>query len=435
MQFQCPQCKAILASDAVTEGMKVTCHECQAVIEVKQYVKKPILRMLEEASQAHCAEAGENLTGSIHSKMASAIGIEKLQGFKISDLFAEVFSKHSREEVEDYFTVGTEKSTPDITEVNASWPKPWIFMRMVLASLAIYFLFWLGWKEFFNTKLLPGLMMIGSFAIPISTLVLFLELNVRRNVSLYMVSRLLFLGGVLSLLITLVIGTLADNGLLPNSGNISQGSWLGASSAGPMEESAKVLAMVAVARAAKYKYKLNGLLVGAAVGAGFAAFESMGYALDCFTGGTLQGTIGTIINAKTEEELKFAEMNGVLAGSAEMLDNIVVRGILSPLGHIVWSAIAGCALWRVIRGQVFKWQMLCDEKFIRLLLVPVLLHMVWNSPLNLPFYGKYLIVGAAGWFVCLSLVQEGLHEIATEQAVAKKAADSNAATAAEGSEQ
>ena len=255
-------------------------------------------------------------------------------------------------------------------------------------------------------------MMVGSFAIPISTLVLFMELNVRRNVSLYMVSRLTFLGGILSLLITLVIGTLADNGLLPNGTFLAN---YGASSAGPMEETAKVLAMVAVARAAKYRYKLNGLLVGAAVGAGFAAFESMGYALDCYTGGTLQGTIGTLAYATTEEEVNFATINGVIVGSSAMLQNIVVRGLLSPLGHIVWSAIAGCAIWRVIHGQEFKWRMLCDERFIRLLLVSVGLHMVWNAPFNLPFYGKYLIVGAVGWFVCLSLIQEGLHEIVAEK--------------------
>ncbi|MBR3087259.1 MAG: PrsW family intramembrane metalloprotease [Kiritimatiellae bacterium] len=428
MQFQCSQCRAVLASDAVTDGMGVSCPECGAQTEVRPYVKKPKIRAISPAESAP-GSPGEDLTGTIHTKMASAIGIEKLKGFRLSDLFAEVFSKHSREEVEDYFTVGTAKSTPSILDVDASWPKPWIFMRMALASLAIYFLFWLGWKQSFNTKLLPGLMMIGSFAMPISTLVLFMELNVRRNVSLYMVSRLLFLGGVLALLITLVIGTLADYGLLPNAGYLNG---YGHSSAGPMEETAKVLAMVAVARAAKYKYKLNGLLIGAAVGAGFAAFESMGYALDCYTGGTLQGTIGTLVNAATEEEASLADLNGVIAGSAAMLDNIVVRGILSPLGHIVWSAIAGCALWRVIKGQEFKWRMLCDENFIRLLLVPVALHMIWNSTLNLPFYGKYILVGVAGWFVCLSLVQEGLHEVAAEQAEARNAIGNGAADAAEG---
>ena len=100
--------------------------------------------------------------------MASAIGIEKLKGFSLSDLFSEVFSRHSRAEVENYFTIGTEKSTPDILEVDASWPKPWLFTRMIIASLVLYFLMWFGWKMWANTTILPGLMLIGSFAIPIS---------------------------------------------------------------------------------------------------------------------------------------------------------------------------------------------------------------------------------------------------------------------------
>ena len=322
--------------------------------------------------------------------MASAIGIEKLKGFSLSDLFSEVFSKHSRTEVENYFTIGTEKTTPDILDVDASWPKPWLFTRMIIASLVLYFLMWFGWKMWANTTLLPGLMLIGSFAIPISTLVLFVELNVRRNVSLYMVVRLAFLGGILSLLITHFLPvTIAF--LSPVFGNWSV--YLGDSIAGPLEESAKVLAMVAVASAAKYRYKLNGLLVGAAVGTGFSAFESAGYAFNVILIG---------------------------GGVDDMVQNINMRGLLSPFCHIVWSAIAGCALWRVINGHKFKWRMLCDERFIRLLLVPVILHMIWNSPLQLPYFGTFIILGFVGWFVCLSLVQEGLHEIADEQREAFK---------------
>lgn len=418
MQFQCPKCKAILASDDVTEGMIVTCPECGAAIECRPHVAKVKLRKIEAGGGAGETETG--LPGAVHAKIATVIGIEKLKGFKLSELFAEVFSKHSREEVEDYFTTGTEKATPDILEVNSSWPKPWLFMRMTIASLVLFFLLWAGWKQFANPNLLPGLMMVGSFAIPISTLVLFMELNVRRNVSLYMVARLAFLGGILSLLITSIIDSLAGYGLLPNSGSLS---WMGASSAGPMEETAKVLAMVVVARAAKYKYKLNGLLVGAAVGVGFAAFESMGYALGFFMDGTIGGTIETIATERSKD-LEVAKGLGVLQGADSMIDVVIVRGILSPLGHIVWSAIAGCALWRVIKGNAFRWRMLCDERFIRLLLVPVFLHMAWNSPFQLPLYGKYLLLGAVGWFVCLALVQEGLHEIAEEQSEARRRLDS-----------
>jgi RsiW-degrading membrane proteinase PrsW (M82 family) len=421
MQFQCPQCKAILASDGVTEGMKVTCPECQAAFEVKQYVRKTKLRAVDDTATGDGAVADGPLPDAIHSRVASAIGIEKLQGFKLSDLFAEVFSKHSREEVEDYFTVGTAKSTPDILEVDASWPKPWLFTRMMLASLVLYFLFWAGWRVFDNNpKLLSGWIMIGSFAIPISALVLFLELNIRRNVSLYMVARLSFLGGILSLMISLLFFSLFDLG------------FLGVMSAGPIEESGKVLAMIAVARAAKYRYKLNGLLVGAAVGVGFSAFESAGYALEFLVRAAMDSSLSVLEHAETYESLLAFGFN---QGASTMESVLTTRGLLSPLAHIVWSAIAGCALWRVIDGRDFKWRMLCDENFIRLFIVPVVLHMIWNSPLELPFFGKYLLVGAAGWFVCLSLVQEGLHEVAAEQLERKEALEENAARAAKGGAQ
>lgn len=402
MQFKCPKCKSLLASDAVSEGDSVECPECGEAFMAETFVRKAKLKAVRASDGP--ATPGE-LPDAIHGKIASAIGIEKLKGFKISELFSEVFSKHSREEIEDSFTVGTARSTPDISEVDASWPKPWLFMRMLLASLVLYFLFWIGWRQFQNPNLLPGWIMIGSFAVPVSTLVLFVELNIRRNVSFYTVVRLAFLGGILSLLMSLVLFVLFDTG-----------TW-GDSVAGPIEETGKVLAMLAVAKVSAYRYKLNGLLVGAAVGVGFSAFESAGYALT----NLVQTTVDASFYAASREELRESLLAfGIREGAGTMEDVLVVRGLLSPLGHIVWSAIAGCALWRVIRGRPFRWRMLVDVDFIRLLLVPVALHAIWNAPFELPFYGKYLLLGVAGWFVCVSLVQEGLHEIAAEKKEAER---------------
>ena len=406
MKFQCPKCQSILASDAVSEGMAVTCPECGAQFEAKAIARKARLRAVAEGGGQGEAESSAELPEILHSRIASAVGIEKLKGFSLSALFAETFSRHSREEVEESFTIGTAASTPDIADVDASWPKPWLFMRMLLASLALYFLFWLGWRQFENPNLIPGWIMIGSFAVPVSTLVLFMELNVRRNVSLYAIVRLAFLGGVLSLLLSLMLFRLFDDG-----------SW-GASAAGPVEECGKVLAMLAVARVAKYRYKLNGLLVGAAVGVGFSAFESAGYAMT----NMVESTVGSSFYAASREELQDSILAfGIHQGAGTMEDVLVIRGLLSPLGHIVWFAIAGFSLWRTIGGRPFRVSMLWDVDFIRLLLVPVILHALWNTPFDLPFYGKYLILGAAAWFVCLSCIQEGLHEIQAEkEAVAKK---------------
>ncbi len=83
MQFQCPQCKAILASDGVTEGMRVTCPECQTAFEVKPYAPKAKLRAVGEAATGAGAASDGPLPDAIHSRVASAIGIEKLQGFNV----------------------------------------------------------------------------------------------------------------------------------------------------------------------------------------------------------------------------------------------------------------------------------------------------------------------------------------------------------------
>ena len=91
MQFQCPKCKAILASDDVTEGMIVTCPECGASIECRPHVAKVKLRKIEDEGGSGETETG--LPGAVHAKIATAIGIEKLKGFKLSELFAEVFSR------------------------------------------------------------------------------------------------------------------------------------------------------------------------------------------------------------------------------------------------------------------------------------------------------------------------------------------------------
>ena len=105
MQFQCDQCKSILISHAETDGMRVTCPVCNAETVCRPYGAGS--RLCGVSADDHGADTDANPAGAIHAKMASAIGIEKLKGLSLSDLFSEVFSKHSRAEVENYFTIGT----------------------------------------------------------------------------------------------------------------------------------------------------------------------------------------------------------------------------------------------------------------------------------------------------------------------------------------
>jgi RsiW-degrading membrane proteinase PrsW (M82 family) len=95
-----------------------------------------------------------------------------------------------------------------------------------------------------------------------------------------------------------------------------------------------------------------------------------------------------------------------------------LRAFLSPLTHTIWTAAAAAALWRVKQNQPFEWSMLKDVKFLRIFLIVVALHALWNSPLQIPvvgtelgFIGFRLLLGLIGWIVILLLMQSGLKEV------------------------
>jgi len=165
---------------------------------------------------------------NLHQRFNDFAGLEKLEGFSLGALFSEIFGKHKPEDIEEMFTVGTPRATPPIEEVDTSWPKPWLFFRALAASIIMYLLFSGGYDYFKNINLVPGMLLMGTLAVPFSTLLFFYEVNVRRNISLYQVLRLFFFGGILSLLIALVFFEIA--------GDTPKGL-LAQAAPGPIEES------------------------------------------------------------------------------------------------------------------------------------------------------------------------------------------------------
>ena len=318
---------------------------------------------------------------AVANRITDHMGLERVEGFSISRLFSETFRHHSELELEDLLMVGGQRTTPSLRNIMTDWPTPWMFARMLTASLAVFAVLWFSWQSFENVNLIPGLVIVGAFAIPLSLALFFFEMNVVRNVSLLLVMKLVFLGGVVSLLAALILFEMSD-GLI---------WWLGASSAGIVEECAKLATVLLIIRGSlgqRYPHILNGILFGAAVGTGFAAFESAGYALRI----------------------------GLLVGSDDMVDNIIGRGMLSPLGHIAWTAIAAGALWRVKGAAPFRWDMLTDKRAYSPLLLVIGLHFLWNTPFTLPLHAKYLALGAVAWLVVIALIQAGLRQVAQQKA-------------------
>jgi len=235
-------------------------------------------------------------------------------------------------------------------------------------------------------------MFLGAFAVPLATLVLFFEMNTPHNVSLHMVGKLFLAGAVVSLGVALLGYSIPIFDL---------GTW----EAGIVEEVAKLLTVVVIMRSVRYKYILNGILFGATVGAGFACFETAGYALN---DGFLAGFLPALQNGATSAA-------AMQSGVSQMLSILLLRGILAPLGHVAWTAIAAGAFWRVKGDKPFSVSMLFDHRFLRAFIIPVSLHAIWDAPWQIPFYGNDILTGLVSWYVVFGLVQQGLHQVKDEQ--------------------
>jgi RsiW-degrading membrane proteinase PrsW (M82 family) len=238
----------------------------------------------------------------------------------------------------------------------------------------------------------PGVVVIGSFVVPLSIVVLFFELNVPRNVSLYQVAKMVLLGGALSLVLTMIVGA-----IVPFD---DVGSLIPALLTGVVEEVGKGLVLLLMLRSLRYPYQLNGLLFGAAVGAGFAGFESAGYAFN-------QALASSSVDAATI--------------------NILLRGLLAPGGHVIWTAMIGSALWKVKGNRPFAISMLFHKAVLRRGLVAIVLHGLWDTDVWLiPGILWCVLLLIVGWYIVFGILKQALAEV---EAAKKEAAVVSSATA------
>ncbi|WP_407267769.1 PrsW family glutamic-type intramembrane protease [Radiobacillus sp. PE A8.2] len=304
------------------------------------------------------------------------VGEEGSIDMNLKDVFSDVFKKHTQEEGEALFISGTKQTTPKENEITTSWPKPWLFSRVFLVLAATYILLYICVYTFQNSNAIPGLMMIGSFLVPFSLLIFFWETNAPRNISIYEVVKMLFIGGTSSLVITLLLYS-----FLP----VFELGYLAAITVGIVEEVGKLMIIAYFVNRLNTSFILNGLLIGAAIGAGFAAFESAGYAFNF----------------------------GLLYGNEAMISIIFNRAWMSIGTHVIWSAIAGAALVYVKGNSTLQKNHFLDNKFIRLFSVAIILHAIWDMPLYIlqQYHFIYLVLIIVAWIFTFTLINAGLKQI------------------------
>jgi protease PrsW len=338
------------------------------------------------------APSGRSILGEIGMGISRAAELPTLSGVPIREvLLGGLQPGVTTSHIEDLFIVGTETTTPPLAAIPSGWPTPRVFWRIFFSAVATYLLLLFGLRQFGNTNFLPGMIVIGSFVVPLSIVMLFFELNVPRNVSIYQVGKMTLLGGALSLVVTMFVGAVIPSGV----GNVFM-----AMLTGVVEELGKGLVLLIIVGVVRYRFQLNGLLFGAAVGAGFAGFESAGYAF----------------NLSLDAALKTQLLEAVTSSAT---GSILLRGLLAPGGHVIWTAMVASALWKVRGERPFQVSMLFHPVVIRRFLVAVVLHGLWDTDVPLiPTILWCVLLIIVGWYIVFGILKQALAEVEEAKAAA-----------------
>ncbi|MCH5462330.1 PrsW family intramembrane metalloprotease [Lactobacillus sp. LC28-10] len=318
----------------------------------------------------------ENLLDDATKELNEWTGDDTAVEIHLFRMFSEVFKRHNKDEADALFIVGTKRTTPSLDEVSSAPVKPWVFSR-VLALLGLSFaLLTLLFLVFHSDKAVPGMVFIGSLAVPFSLAIMFFEINVYKNISVFQATEVFLIGGIASLVATMVLYQ-----IIPSGNGTDLGSAL---AIGFIEETAKLLIIGYFINSFRVNYIFNGMLIGACVGAGFAVFETSGYT----------GEFGLV--------------------------TLFVRSWQAIGTHTIWSAIIGAAIILAkVRHKPVKGKTMVRPKFLRFYLLAVLLHACWDWQAPAPFLAafdiqKWLII-IAGWIAVFVLIDAGLREVRTLQ--------------------
>lgn len=285
------------------------------------------------------------------------------------------------------------------TQRSTSGGSQWI--RVLLLGLGLFVVTTLVMLVTGNPNLYPTVILVGNFLVPVVFVTFLYEHQHLSTLTPASIAQSFIVGGLLgvlgaSLLEPIMVPSPVAQGLSLNS----------AFMVGLIEEGCKILAVIWLARRYRHTAAIDGLLLGAAVGMGFAALESTGYAFTTF----LLSHHGAI--------------------SASIIET-VLRGLLAPFGHGVWTAILGAVLFRASAPDHFR----LSGRLVLAYLFVATLHGLWDG---LPRFLFIVItpgltisvipvtLNAIGLMVLGLLYYQAMHQKQSESSVLHWPADLNA---------
>ncbi|MCL4560006.1 MAG: PrsW family intramembrane metalloprotease [Chloroflexi bacterium] len=190
-----------------------------------------------------------------------------------------------------------------------------------------------------NPNLFPTVVFVGSFVVPVTFVAFFYERRHWSNLSISSTLLSFAYGGVLAVFLSAFLEPIFISSLTFTSSFM----------VGLIEETAKILGIILIARNLSHDSEIDGVILGAAAGMGFAALESAGYAFSAFL--TSGGSLSAVV---------FVTM---------------LRSVLAPFGHGVWTGILAGVLFRESKGGRFH----INLKVIGAWMTVIALHGLWDG--------------------------------------------------------
>jgi protease PrsW len=218
------------------------------------------------------------------------------------------------------------------------WRRHWF--QIFVSGLVLLFLVERTLVATGDPNYVPSAILLGAFLVPVTFTTYLYERLPNWDVPLPPLAICFIWGGVLG---TVVAGTLEYDviktlGFMPKLG------------IGVIEEGAKLILPLVFYFLGRYRSEAAGIVLGVATAAGFAGLETMGY-----------GFV-SLLQSK---------------GNLGILDEVLlVRGLMSPAGHIAWTGLVCAVLWRerLKAGHAtFNWRV--GGAFA----TAVILHALWDT--------------------------------------------------------
>lgn len=314
--------------------------------------------------QKICPVCGNAISYGGNTEIYSGVQQGKLS---LKDIFSGTFKRHKPGDAAKILL----RTSMNGAQMLSNWNRPWLYLRVFAVMLLLTLLMLIVGSQYEFMTFQFMWLMVACTIVPFTTMMFIWEMDIHGTVTILDMVLLVAFGGVLSIFAVFAIPIHTSAVLAPLT-----------------EEPAKLLICVLFILASKRKfYALDGLAIGAAVGAGFSFMETVDY-----------------VYFRTNNEF----------------GTMIVRNFLSFFSdHVLYTAPIVGALCMAMNGEKLRWKHFANPIFLFMCAVSVIAHAMNNSGIPIMvlihtqnFYLDIMsiLVGVLIWSALLFMFRRGIKQ-------------------------